>query len=145
MSGARPVRRGALVLATAALVAGAAPPPALALSPGKLVCGAAGWISGIAGKACNVVTHAGTALQAGKKLLTGHVGGAISTVLGSGGAGRSGASTAIGLAAIGAWVLGGAKFALHETAKVLGRRPVPSWAAPGSRRCTGGPLGSQPS
>jgi len=91
--------------------------------------------SGAAGKTCAVVTRGRKLLStgkrlvsAGKKLVGGHLGGAARTLLGSGGGsdnssaptGSSTASTAIGLAALGAWVTGGAEIALHETAKVLG-------------------------
>ncbi len=44
---------------------------------------------------------------------------------GGGGGGQATASTALGLAAIGAWVIGGAKFALDETAKVLSQTTTP--------------------
>jgi hypothetical protein len=108
-----------VVLAAASSVVCAAPTPAAAFNPVKPICSAAGVISGIAGKACSVAGHAGRLVSAGKKLATGHVGGAVKTVLGAGSSAGSAATTAIGLAAIGAWVLGGAKFALHETAKVL--------------------------
>jgi len=97
----------------------ATPRPATALNPIKPLCSAAGLLSGLAGKLCTVARNPGKLVSAGKKLARGHVGGALKTVLGDGGGGGSAASTAIGLAAIGAWVLGGAKFALHETARVL--------------------------
>jgi hypothetical protein len=107
------------------------------------VCGAVGWVSGAAGKACNVVQHGDRLLKAGQKILTGHPGGALHTVLGggggsggggsggggsggggSGGSGSSGGSgggvrTAAALAAIVAWTVVGSRFALRETAKVI--------------------------
>jgi type IV secretion system protein TrbL len=86
------------------------------------ICGAVGWLSGVAGKACNVASHGDKLISAGKKLATGHVGGAVKTALGGGG---STASTAIGLAAVVAWVTVGAKGALQETAKVIGRTTSP--------------------
>ncbi len=106
----------------------ASPPSAVAFNPIKPICSAAGWVSGLVGKACNVVQHAGSVVQAGKKLVTGHVGSAAKTLLGGGGGSSSLAAhttTVIGLAAIGAWVLGGARFALHETAKVLSNTTTP--------------------
>jgi hypothetical protein len=104
-------------------VAGAAAPAAGAkLNPLKPVCGAAKLASGVAGKACSVLQAPGKALSAGKKLLSGHVGSAVTTLLGGGG---SAAGAAVGLAALGAWVVGGARFALGETAKVIGRTPSP--------------------
>ncbi len=104
-------------------VAGAAAPAAGAKpNPLKPICGAAKLASGVAGKACTVLQAPGKALSAGKKLLTGHVGGAVTTLLGGGG---SAAGAAVGLAALGAWVVGGARFALGETAKVIGRTTSP--------------------
>jgi hypothetical protein len=103
-------------------VAGAAAPAAGAKpNPLKPICGAAKLASGVAGKACTVLQAPGKALSAGKKLLTGHVGGAVTTLLGGG----SAAGAAVGLAALGAWVVGGARFALGETAKVIGRTTSP--------------------
>ena len=124
-SGARPARAGVVALALAACAIGAAPAPASALNPIKPICGVAGLISGIAGKACKVVQGSGKLIGAGKKLLTGHPGSALSTIFGGGGGGGQKASTVIGLAAIGAWVLGGAKAALTETANVLDRTTSP--------------------
>jgi hypothetical protein len=95
------------------------------------VCGAAGLVSGVLGKGCKVVQHAGRVVKAAKKLAGGHPVGAAKAFLGSDGkssassAGGPRAATLIGLAAIGAWVLGGAKFALHETAKVLSQTTTP--------------------
>jgi hypothetical protein len=115
----RPTRALALAVVIAGGTLAAAPAPASALNPVKPICAVGGWFSGIVGKVCTVAQHPGRIVSAGKKLAGGHVGGAVKTALGDGGGGGSTASTAIGLAAIGAWVLGGAKFALHETAKVL--------------------------
>ncbi len=108
------------------------------------VCTAAGMFSGAAGKACDLASHAGKALSVGKKLAGGHVGGAIRTFLSgnggggghgvggtssfggtAGGLGGSSVSTTLGLTAIGVWILGGAKFALHETATVLSQTTTP--------------------
>jgi hypothetical protein len=114
-----PTRTVALAVVIAGCTLAAAPAPASALNPVKPICSVGGWFSGIVGKVCTVAQHPSRIISAGKKLAGGHVGGAVKTALGDGGGGGSTASTAIGLAAIGAWVLGGAKFALHETAKVL--------------------------
>jgi len=114
-------------LMTASWALGPAVPGASALNAQPL-CTAAGLVSGLAGKACTLATHARTIAKAGKKVLGGHLVGAAKTVLGEGGSSpsttttassASTASTALGLAAIGAWVLGGATIALHETARVL--------------------------
>jgi hypothetical protein len=121
----RPVRSAIVAFAIAGCAISAdAGPASAAFNPIKPVCGVAGWISGIAGKACGVLQHGGKLVKAGKKLLTGHVGAAANTPLGSSG-GSARASTVIGLAAIGAWVLLGAKAALHETAKVIGQTTSP--------------------
>ena len=123
------MRRLSLAVVAICVVVAAAPVPTAAANP---VCSAAGWISGVAGKACTVVTNAPGVIKAGKKVLSGHPLGAVKTLLGggasgpsAGGSGGSSASTAIGLAAIGVWVLGGARFALHETATVLSETSTP--------------------
>ncbi len=104
-------------------VAGAMAPDARAkLNPLKPICGAAKLASGVAGKACGVLQAPGKVLSAGKKLLKGHVGSAATTLLGGG---ASTAGTAVGLAALGAWVVGGARFALDETARVIGQTTSP--------------------
>jgi hypothetical protein len=120
-----PVRSAIVAFAIAGCaISTDASPATAAFNPVKPVCGVAGWISGIAGKACGVLQHGGKLVKAGKKLLTGHPGAAASTLLGSSGGG-SRASTVVGLAAIGAWVLLGAKAALHETGKVIGQTTSP--------------------
>lgn len=115
-----------LALVSAAFVAAPAPAPAVAASPLKRVCGAAGLASGAVGKACNAVNNGGGWVKAGKKLLGGHVGGAAKAALNTG-AGKvvSAAGGAVALAAMLTWVLGGAKFALHETGLLLGATTSP--------------------
>jgi hypothetical protein len=126
------MRRGGAVLLVLGVLAAtelAGPPPAAAFNPLKPVCGAAGWVSGLVGKACNVAQHAGRVIQAAKQLAGGRIGGAAKALAGAGSSASSTlashASTVIGLAAIGAWVLGGAKVALHETATVLSDTTTP--------------------
>jgi hypothetical protein len=103
-------------------------PAAVALNPLKPVCGVTGLISGIVGKACKVVQSSGRVVTAGKKLLTGHVGGAVKALLG-GGSSSSGiagkAAFVVGLAAVGGWVLGGARTALKLTASLLDKTTRP--------------------
>lgn len=111
----------ALVLVVGSLAFGAIAPPASG-SALKPICGAAGIVSGLAGKACTLLQNSGRLANAGKRLLTGHIGGAINSALGGG---SSVASDAVGLAALAAGALGGAKFALHETAKILSRTTSP--------------------
>ncbi len=126
-----PARFAAFVLTVtlAAGVAGARAPDAAAFDPLKPVCGVAGWVSGIAGKACSVVQHGDKLLGAGKQLITGHVGGAAKALAGGASSAGSGFAThaafAVGLAAVGAWVLGGARTALRDTATVLDKTTRP--------------------
>jgi hypothetical protein len=117
----------ACVLAlTAALVLAPAPSPARALSL-KPICGLTGLASGLLGKACSVATNPGRLLGAGRKALSGHISDAINTLAG-GGAGAK-AATIVSLAAVGAWVAGGAKFVLGETAKLLSHSSSPQLGA----------------
>ncbi len=106
------------VVLTTVLVSCASPPPARALDAGKPICGLAGLVSGVIGKACTVARHAGSVIKAGKKLLGGHLGGAVETLTGSGSAARV-FTAATAFAAAGAWVIGGARLVLHETGAVI--------------------------
>jgi hypothetical protein len=73
-----------------------------------------------------VVSHAGNIVKAGKKLAGGHVGSAFKALAGGGGSSvGSKATFALGLAAMVTWVLGGARYALHETASVIGHTTAP--------------------
>jgi hypothetical protein len=112
----------ALLALTAAFVACARPPAASAFNPVKPLCKAAGLVSGLVGKVCAVATAPGRIVDAGKKLAHGHLGAAAKSLLGDG---ASAATKAVGLAAVGAWVIGGASFALRETAKVLSNTTSP--------------------
>ena len=117
-------RTVALVAAVAMLALGATAAPASALSPTDVLCKATGLVSGALGKACTLTTHAGRVINAGRKLLGGHLGGALSALSGAGGVTRA-ASAAVGLAAIVAAVAGGARYALHETARVIDMTTTP--------------------
>jgi hypothetical protein len=116
-----------LVLVMATCVLAARPSPAQAFNPVGSLCDVASLANGILGKACSVAQDVpGRLLGAGKKLLGGHVGSALKSILGEGAsAAGSGATAALGLAAIGAWVLGGAKFVLHEASKALDETTAP--------------------
>jgi hypothetical protein len=103
----------------------AGPPAASALDLAKPLCSAAGLVSGIVGKLCTVAGHPGRIIDAGKKLAQGKLGGAAKVLIGDGTGGATAATRAIGLAAVGAWVIGGASFALRETAKVLSATTSP--------------------
>jgi hypothetical protein len=108
----------ALILAGALAASCASPPAAQAFNPAKPICSLAGLVSALAGKICSAGSHLGRALKAGKKLLGGHVGGALKAISGAGTAAKALSIGAV-LAATGAWVLGGAKLLLHETAAVI--------------------------
>jgi type IV secretion system protein TrbL len=115
-----------VLLVAGVCASGAAAPPAEAFNPLKPVCAVGGLVSGLLGKACTVVSHAGNIVKAGKKLAGGHVGGAFKALVGGGGSSvASKATFALGLAAVVTWVLGGARYALHETASVIGRTTAP--------------------
>ncbi len=116
-------RRGGSILLLVVVLAVArcaAPSPAQALNPIKPICSLAGLVSTLAGKVCSAASHPGRVLSAGKRLLGGHLGGAVESLAGQGASGvAKGAAAAAGIAAIGTWVAGGAKFALNETASVI--------------------------
>jgi len=122
----RVVRTVVVVTAVATAMAWSAPPPAAAASPGGILCGLTGLVSGVLGKVCDVATHAGKVVGAGQKLLGGHIGGAIGTLLGSSAPTVAKAATAtVALAAIATAVMGGARTLLQETAKVVGATTRP--------------------
>ncbi len=117
---ARQGRAVLLLLLAVTLVRCAAPPPAAALNPVKPICSLAGLVSTLAGKVCSAAASPGRVLGAGKQLLGGHLGGALESLAGGGASPVvKGVAAAAGIAAIGAWVAGGAKFALHETESVI--------------------------
>jgi hypothetical protein len=117
------------MLVAGAIAAGASPAPALAtpqpgiVRPHGVICKAAGLISGLVGTACKVVSHPKTVITVGKKLLSGDPGGALKGLLGSG---TKAASAAVGLAAVVAWVSGGARAALQTTAKLIDESARPN-------------------
>ena len=122
---ARALGLAVLLLVALTLATCADPPPASA-SVGGTACKVAGAAGGAAGKACAVLSASKTALSAGKKFFSGHVGSAIKTIFGAGGdSSASTASTALGLAAMVAWVVAGAQFSISETMKVLGQTTKP--------------------
>ena len=116
-------RRALATLALALAVYALAPAPASAFNPLGTLCSIGG--DTVLGKAatlgCKAVASPGKLLKAGKKLLSGHLGGALNALTGA----AAKAAPALGLAAIVTWVLGGATFALHETAKLLGKTTSP--------------------
>jgi hypothetical protein len=128
----RPAPLVAVILAVAAVAACAAPTLALARPPRgvvmrpatNVVCKVAGLVSGLLGTVCKVGSHPKAIIRAGKKLLSGDPGGAVTSVIGSGGA--KAATAAVGLAAVVAWVSGGARAALQETAKLVDESSRPN-------------------
>ena len=127
--------RTATLVLLVAVSYGLAASPAAAFNPLKPACGVVGIASPAAGNACKTAAGtAGSLTKVGGKLATGQVGGAVSTLV-SGGA-------ALGLSAIEGWVLGGASFALHETARLIGESTAPqlgtTWfsSTSGCRACT---------
>lgn len=116
------LRRSILVATVtgAGVFAGAlpAPEPAAGFNPFKLGCTVAGVVNPTAKKVCTAVKIGVGAFSVIKGALGGGPG------AGSSSAGST-ASTALGLAAVGTWVLGGAAFTIHETAKVLGHTTEP--------------------
>jgi hypothetical protein len=113
-----------LVLAGALAATCASPPAAQAFNPAKPICSLAGLVSALAGKVCSAGSHLGRVLKAGKKLLGGHLGGALKSLSGAGTAAKA-LTIGAALAATGAWVLYGAKVVLHETAAVIGSTTRP--------------------
>jgi len=104
----------------------AATAPASALSPDNPVCGAAGVVSGAAAAGCEGIGNGGRLLTAGKRLVTGNVGGAVNTAVGGAAqAVASTASTALGFAAIGAVAVGGAQAVLNQAAGALSQTTAP--------------------
>jgi hypothetical protein len=117
------VRLTALVAVVATIAIWSTAPPARAFSPGATLCSLTGLVSTALGKGCTLATHAGRVLDAGKKLLGGHLGGAVKAL---GGSGVKKAGAALGLAAIAASVVGGARYALQKTANVIGTTTRPN-------------------
>jgi type IV secretion system protein TrbL len=122
----RALRVAAPLFAVVALATCAHPAQASA-SVGSDACTAAGAANRVAGGACTLLRAPGKVLSAGKNLLSGHVGSAVKTILGGGGS-ASTASTALGLAAMVAWVVAGAQSSISETTKVLGETTRPQLA-----------------
>jgi hypothetical protein len=108
-------------LVAVALAAGPAASPAAAANPPRPTCGAAGGATSAGGRACRVARNDSRWLNAGKKLATGQAGGAAQAVVETG----VGTATGVAVAAVAFSVLGGAKFALRETAVVLGDTSSP--------------------
>ena len=101
----------------------ATPAPASAGVIPESACKAIGDLNGLGGKACSALSNPGKLLKTGKSLITGHLGSAIKDLLGS--AGGSSASAALGLAAIVAWVVDGARTAVHDMGKVVNETSAP--------------------
>ena len=90
------------------------------------VCGAARQARGVARKACSAASNSGRRVNTRTNLLGGQLSGVASPLLSPG---VGAAATSAIVVAIGVWVLGGAKFALRETAVVLGNTSSPQLAS----------------
>jgi hypothetical protein len=119
--------RLATVLVIVACIFAARPAPAAAFNPIGPVCSVVGMFSGLLGKGCNIVASSpGRIISAAKALFSGKIGTAVKAILGQAGSSlRAHAGTIVGLAAIGLWVIGGAKFVLHELGHYLGETTTP--------------------
>jgi hypothetical protein len=124
----------ARALDPSALDRGSIPAVNPALDPTSQPCGLAGATATPTAGECVWGISPGKLLTAGKQLVTGNPGGAVRTVVGgvvktavgdAAGTLVSTATTAIGLAAIGVWVVGGAQGVLHDTASALGATTSP--------------------
>jgi hypothetical protein len=120
----RAARALVAVTLVATAVAWSVPPPASAASPGGVLCTLTGLVSGVLGKVCGLATHAGQVVGAGRKLLGGHVGGAIGALTGA--SAPRAATATVGLAAIATAVVGGARYLLGATATVVGATTRPN-------------------
>jgi hypothetical protein len=120
-------RRAAAILVLALALFALRPAPASAFNPLEGLCNLAGDTVASKGETlvCKAVSSPGKLFSAGKKLLSGHLGSAVKTLTGA----AAKAAPALGLAAIVTWVLGGARFALHETATLLGKTTSPELGA----------------
>ena len=79
----RLLRTSVLAAVIVSVIACAPPQSASAATPGGALCTLGGLVSGVVGKVCTVASHAGRVVSAGKKLLGGHVGGALDALSGS--------------------------------------------------------------
>jgi hypothetical protein len=128
MSAASPRGLAVLIGLVAVSWSSAAAPAraAAAVNPDNPVCGAAGVVTPAAAAGCEGIGNGGRLLTAGKQLITGNVGGAVNTAVGGAAqAIASTASTTLALAAIGAWVVGGAQGVLNEAAGALSQTTTP--------------------
>ncbi len=125
-------RRAAATLGLALAICAFAPATASA-GLGDRLCSALGDIGpGWLGTGCKAAAHPGKVIGIvkkvigiGQKLTSGHPAGTLQKIAG----GASKAAPALGLAAVVTWVVGGAAFALHETATLLGKTTNPELGA----------------
>jgi hypothetical protein len=118
-------RRAAVTVGLALAICALAPAPA---SAGLLESLCTLGSETVPGAICKAATRVGQVIgigkkvvAVGKKLAGGHLGSVLHTITG----GASQTAARPGFAALVAWVLGGAAFALHETAKLLGKTTDP--------------------
>jgi hypothetical protein len=113
-----------------ALASPMARPQTAAANPWDKLCSVVGTLGeGWWGKACKAVAHPKQAVGAVKALASGKPGKAISVLLGGAKSNVLSTSGAIGIAAIVAWAVGGARFVLAETASLVGQTTSPELTA----------------
>ena len=122
-------RRAAVAVALALAVCVLAPASASALNPVNGACTIIGAPIPGGSSLCKGIANPGHIVSVVKKvagiagkLVTGHPGAALGAA--------AGAVAGIGLGAIVSWVLGGAGFALHETAILIGKTTTPQLSEP---------------
>ena len=122
-----PGRRAALAAALgAAAIPALAPPTASSFTLRRPGCNATGPLNGPGGKACSPTPSPGHVGSAATDLLTAHLGGSPTTLLSDGASAVvAKVTTHLALAAVVTWVIGGAEFALEQTAQVIGRTTSP--------------------
>ena len=109
----------AAVAALATLISLATPQPA----PAARECKTIGELNSAHGRGCDVLSHPKELLKIGKNFVTGHISTALKEFLGGGGG--ASASTALSLAVIGAWIIGGAKVAVTWMVKEIQSTAAP--------------------
>lgn len=130
----RATRGLAIALVGGACASAALAPPAGALkfNPVKAACTVGGAVDKRVKLLCTALSAGSAALKLARSLLGGKLFGGLKglTGFGSGGSGvasraATAATVAVSLAAVGTWVLGGARFAVHAAAAVLSQTTMP--------------------
>jgi hypothetical protein len=123
----------AVALVGGTLASAALAPPAAAFNPVKAACAVGGAVDKRVKLLCSAISAGSAALKLAKSLLGGKLFSGLKGLAGLGGGATSAiasraataATVAVGLAAIGTWVLGGARFAVHAAAAALNQTTTP--------------------